>query len=83
MNYLQVKKQKRDQKNQNIREELRQKSSHDYDWEELVCSGKVRTLAHNGVNKYLHHHSQDNLVEVEEVRESKVHSTSLPWKSEY
>ena len=63
LRYLKIKQEKGEQKNQ-LRKEQNQKSFSEYDWEELIYSGKLRTVTHNHLNKHLHHYSIEDLKKV-------------------
>ena len=59
LRYLELKQDKRERKNQKLRKQQQAKSFKDYDWEELVCSGKIRALTHHDLDKYLQHFSME------------------------
>ena len=63
-------------KKQKICKEQNQKSFSEYVWEELIYSGKIRTLTHNDLKKYLnkHHYFIEDL---KKVRESEAYTTPL------
>ena len=42
----------------------KQKSFCNYEWKKLIDCGKIRTITHNDLNKYLHHYSVKDLKKV-------------------